>query len=60
MEIAIKEAANILNLSIATVRRYIKSGKLSARKEPKGLRFLYFVNKADVERLRKELLNAVE
>lgn len=51
--VTIAEAANLLGVSIATLRNWDRSGKLSARRHPINGYRMY--DRAEIERLKNEI-----
>ena len=56
-KLTVKQAAERLNVSEFTVRRYIKEGKLKATKKRKGLKFSYEITPAAIADFEAEHRN---
>ncbi len=51
----VNEAAKVLNVMPATVRTYIKQGKLKATANRRGLRIYYEISETDLKELQNFL-----
>ncbi len=45
----VKETAEKLNVTVQSVRNYIKKGSLPATKEKMGMRYTYLISDKDIE-----------
>lgn len=57
MYISTQETTKMLRVSVATVCRLIRQGKLKARKKTPGKNSAYLIDKSSVEALISELEN---
>ena len=52
----VDEVAKLLNVTGASVHNYIKSGKLKASKEKKGLSFKYIISENDFKEFKDKYM----